>query len=265
MKFFHFLQIFFISLTFNFFPYFARGENTSFQELLHQADQAYEAKSYEEAFGLYEKASQTNSQNYELIWKWARVCVHLSEQTQDEKSQEGYEKKAYELGQKAIGLNPDGTEGHLYFCLGLGKWALGKGPREQIRVSKEIKEHIEKSIALDPSHHSAWHVLGCWHQRLATLNWFEKSCANLFLGGVPKDASLEKAVECFQKAIALEPNAIFHHLELAKTYEAMKKKEDAIQEYQKVLALPIYDSEDNQRKKEAEKRMTHFQFQMSNE
>jgi tetratricopeptide (TPR) repeat protein len=90
---------------------------------------------------------------------------------------------------------------------------------------------------------------------LATLSWVERKFADIFLGGIPKEASVEKAVECFKKAIEINPEVIVHHLELGVTYEKLDQNDLAISEYNKVLELPIYHSEDKVHQAAAEKHL----------
>jgi predicted TPR repeat methyltransferase len=62
-------------------------------------------------------------------------------------------------------------------------------------------------------------------------------------------------VDCFKKAIQLNPAHINHHLELGITYEKMGEKDLAVKAYTKVLKLPIRDADDEDHKKEAEERL----------
>ncbi len=73
----------------------------------------------------------------------------------------------------------------------------------------------------------------------------------MFLGGVPKEASVEMAAKCFKKAAQINPVHINHHLELGISYEEMKKKDLAIAAYKKVCALPKKDADDDRYKKSA--------------
>lgn len=227
----------------------------SISNLVAKGDSAYQAWDNPSALSFYQKAVELDSTNYEALWKLARAYVDVGEKLKDKKKRRQYFKKAEQYARKAIRVNPNGAKGHLYLSIALGRVALDAGPKERVRLSKEIKAEVDKSLSIDPNDDIAWHVLGRWHRKLATLSWIEKKFANIFLGGVPKEASVKTAAECFQKAIALNPDHINHHLELGITYEKLGLKDKAIEEYEKVLSLPKSDPDDDEHKAEAQKRL----------
>lgn len=224
-----------------------------------KGDSAFKALDNQSALKFYEKALKADPNNYMAAWKLSRAYVDVGETLKDKDQRKNYYKKAEEFARKAIELKPDGAEGHLYLSIALGRVALDAGAKERIRLSKEIKAEVDKALELDPNNDIAWHVLGRWHRKLSSLSWVERKFANMFLGGVPKEASMEKAVECFKKAIELNPGHINHHLELAKTLEKMGRKQEAIAEYKKVVELPQTDADDAKYKKEAHKRLAKLE------
>jgi len=224
-------------------------------EFIAKGDSAYQKMDNRAAAEFYTKALQVDSSNYEATWKLSRAYVDLGEQLEKKDERARFYKKAEELARKAVKLNPDGSKGHLYLSIALGRVALDAGAKERVKLSKEIKAEVDKALELDPNDDIAWHVLARWHRKLATLSWIEKKFANLFLGGVPKEASLDKAVEYFKKAIELNPGHINHYLQLGITYEKLGNKEEAKKAYQKVLELPVKDADDPKYKEEAKKRL----------
>ncbi len=227
----------------------------SAQEWIQKGDKAYAKFDNAAALEAYQKAVEADPNNYEALWKLSRAYVDVGETLKDKDQRKQYYQRAEEYARKAIEVNPNGAKGHLYLSVALGRVALDASPKERIRMSKEIKAEVDKALQLDPNDDIAWHVLARWHRKLSTLSWIEKKFANLFLGGVPKEASIEKAVEAFQKAIELNPDHINHHLQLAITYEKMGEKEKAIAEYKKVLELPVKDADDPEHKAFAKERL----------
>lgn len=231
------------------------AEGGSAEVLIAKGDAAYKKFDNKAALEYYSAALETGSKNYEAAWKSARAYVDVGEKLSDTKERRSYYEKGYEYAQKAVAINPNGSKGHLFLSIAIGRVALDAGAKERVQLSREVKSEVDKALAIDPKDDVAWHVLGRWHRRLSSLSWIEKNFANMFLGGVPKEASMEKAVECFKKAIQLNPIHLNHHLELAITYEKMGKEDLAVAAYNKVLELPIKDADDEDHKKEAEERL----------
>lgn len=223
---------------------FVAAGDTAFQKFDNQA-----------AMGSYQKALEKDPQCYEAAWKLARAYVDLGEKLPDKEQRKAFYLKAHESAKKAVEINPEASKGHLYLSISLGRVALDAGGKEKVRLSKEIKSEVDRALAIDPNDDIAWHVLALWNRNISTLSWIEKQFANIFLGGIPKEASVEKAAECLKKAIQIRSGHINHHLELGITYGELDKKDLAIKEYEKVLELPISDADDKDHKAEAEKRL----------
>lgn len=228
----------------------------SIMVFMQRGDSAYQSFDNEAALNYYQMALNLSPQNYEAAWKLSRAYVDIGETKTDNDERKMYFQKGLDYAIRAVELDSTGSKGYLWKSIALGRVALDASKKEQVRMSKEIKQEVDKAIELDPNDDLAWHVLGRWHRKMATLGWIQRQFANAFLGGVPKDASVEEAVNCFQRAIDLNPGHINHYLELAITYEELDKKDLAKENYQKILELPDKDSDDPEHKEEAKKRLS---------
>ncbi len=241
------------------FSCFINGRAAEIDSLLAAGDQAYQNFDNRSALNLYAKAYKMDTTSYQAAWKLSRAYVDVGETIKDDDTRREAYLKGEKYARQAVQLAPDSSMGHLTLSIALGRVALDAGAKERIKLSKEIKAEADRALEIDPRNDIAWHVLGRWNRKLASLSWVEKRFANMFLGGVPKDASMERAVECFQKAIEINPKYINHHYELGLTYEKMDKKDLAIQQYKKVLELPKTDAEDDKYKAEAKERLEDLQ------
>jgi tetratricopeptide (TPR) repeat protein len=196
-----------------------------------------------------------DSLNYDANWKAARAFVDVGETIVDDDERADYYQKGSEHARRATRIDSAGSKGHLFLSIALGRVALDAGAKERIKLSKEIKQEVDLAIKNDPMDDIAYHVLGRWNRKLANLSWIEKGFADIFLGGVPDDASDENAIAAFQNAIKIKPNHINHHLELGITYEMMDLEEEARAEYQICLDLPKSDADDDNHKKDAQERL----------
>jgi len=233
--------------------YAAKGG--SVRVLIAKGDAAYKKFDNKGALEFYKKALETDPKNYEAAWKLARAYVDVGEKLSDKKERRSHYERGYEYAKRAVEINPNGSKGHLFLSIAIGRVALDAGAKERVKLSKQVKSEADKALAIDPEDDAGWHVLGIWHRRLSSLSWIEKNFANMFLGGVPKEASMENAVDCFKRAIQLNPSHINHHLELAITYEKMGEKGLAVAAYNQVLDLPVRDADDEDHKKEAGERL----------
>lgn len=223
---------------------------------IRQGDEYYaqfdDAKALEE----YLAAAKLEPENYEALWKTARAYFDLGDLIEStEKSaveeQRGLFTESYKYARQAVRTNPDDTWGHFFYSAAQGKYVLTQGKKEQINASKNIKEEIEKAIELDPDNDLAYHALGLWHRKMAEIGGAKRLLGGLLYGGIPK-GSMEDSERYFKKAIELNPDYTNHHLELGRTYLAIKNYDLAKQEFQKTLELPDSTSKCAMNKREAQ-------------
>lgn len=206
-------------------------------DLVNKGDLLYDKFDNNGAMDAYQKALEADPMNYEAAWKLSRTIVDIGETlTGDERA--AMYIKGEEFARKAIAIDSTGAKGHLQLSIALGRVALDASAKERIRMSKEIKKEADLAIKYDPNDDIAYHVLGRWNRKIANLSWIEETFANMFLGGVPEEASDENAVKCFKRAIEIKPGYINHHLELGITYEMMGEDELAAQAFKKCIELP---------------------------
>ena len=142
---------------------------------------------------------------------------------------------------------------HFFLAVALAKLAEFSSNKTQIAMAREIRKETDKAIALDPDNGFAYHVLGVWHRRLAEINKLERLLARLFLQESVPAGRLDDSVRYLQKAIRHNPDIITHHLELAKTYQALGKTELAREHLITVNKLPVQFSDDGMHKRNAKK------------
>jgi tetratricopeptide (TPR) repeat protein len=206
------------------------------------------------ALEAYLAALNIDSLNYEANWKAARAFVDIGETLEGDPRAQHYSDGEFHA-RRATRIDSTGSKGHLFLSIALGRVALDASAKKRIQLSKEIKAEVDLAIQYNPEDDSAYHVLGRWNRKLSNLTWIEKAFANMFLGGVPEEASNQNAIKSFKRAIELHPEHINHHLELGITYEMMGWNQLARVEFQKCLSLPKSDSDDDRYKKDAQERL----------
>jgi len=223
---------------------------------IRQGDEYYAQFNDEKSLEEYLAAAQAEPQNYEALWKTSRAYFDLGDvmEPKDDASKDKQRKffqDSLSYARKAVRANPNDTWGHFFVSAAQGKFVLTKGKKEQVNASKTIKAEIEKAIELDPNNDLAYHALGIWHRTMAEIGGAQRFLGGMMYGSIPK-GSFEESERSLQKAISLNPNYTNHHLELGRTYLAMKKYDLAKQEFQKTLELPDTTSKCPIFKKEAQ-------------
>jgi tetratricopeptide (TPR) repeat protein len=228
-------------------------------EHLKKGDEYYTQLNDAKALEEYLAAAQADAKNYEAAWKACRSLIDVGDLLDvkvkgNEDKQKQYYKDAQTYARRAVALNENDTWGHFYLSAALGKYALMLGKKEQIAMSKEIKTAIDRAIELDAANDLAYHALGRWQRRMAEIGGAQRLFGSILFGSIPK-GSFEEAVKALAKAAELKPGYINHHIELARSFVAMSKYKEAVEEFQKCLDLPPTTAKDPDYKKEAEAEM----------
>jgi tetratricopeptide (TPR) repeat protein len=231
---------------------FAQDSEMSFIE---KGNIAFEKFNNPKALENYNEAIKMNPESYEANWKLSRAYVDVGETFEDEDKRAEYYIESENYARIAIKNNPEGSDGHLFLSIALGRVALDAGAKQRIKMSKEIKKEADLAIKFNPDNDTAYHVLGRWNRKISNLSFIEKGFADLFLGGVPEGASNEAAVENFQKALVLNPKYINHYLELGITYEMMDKEKLAIEAFKKCIELGPSSAKDKKIKEIAKEHL----------
>ena len=207
---------------------------------LNEGDICMFSERMEEAEDIYEFVLKQDPENYEALWRLSRLYVSygMAAKKTAEKMKKWKEAEKYAL--KAVEINPDGAQGHLFVAVAAGKMAVNSPASKKIKASWKVKEEAEKAMELDPTQQKAYLVLGAWHRNVATASSLERHFAKMFFEELP-EGSLEKSLELLLKSVSLGGTDVKNYYELALTYEAMGDYESAKQEYDKALATrPLY-------------------------
>ncbi len=218
-------------------------------------DEAYAQFDDQKALEHYQEALKLEPENYEALWKASRASVDIADIMPGGDKAAAERQKLYtqgtDLAEKAVKANPNDTWGHFQVAAALGKKLLMLGKKEQIDGSKKIKAEIDKAIELDPNNDLAYHALGRWHRRMAEIGGTSRFFGGIIYGSIPK-GSFDESEKNLKKAVDMKPEYVNHHLELGKTYAAVKKYDLAAAEFQKAIELPKTTSKDDVLKAEAQ-------------
>ena len=205
-------------------------------EHLSAGDRAHVALDAPAALEHYERAIALDPRSYEALWKAARDAVDYGETMTDPGRRQEYYRRGERHARRAIAVRPDDAEGHFHLARAIGLAALPLGVRDRVKYANEVRAEALRALELDPKHPGALHVLGMWNAEVMRLSGFERSFARTFLGGkVFGAASWANAIRYMEEAVAVDPERLTHHLDLARIYRDLGEKAKAREHYEAVL------------------------------
>ena len=221
-------------------------------DLLRAGDELDTKNRNQEAVDIYLKADALQPNDAEVLRRIAKQYPLLVVSESRAPENRKLASKAVDYARRAVKSDPGNAIAHLTLSICYGKAAFLESARRRIEMSRLIREEAETALRLDPGLDYAWHVLGRWNYELANFNAALRFLAGAIYGKLP-DASNERAAECFEKAVAIQPDRVIHHVELGRTYAALGRNQESLVELKKGLSLPSREKDDNESKDRARK------------
>jgi tetratricopeptide (TPR) repeat protein len=222
----------------------AQAQQSAFQEV----DLLRAAGELEQVRGLLEAARQERPGDAEALWRLSRTYVDLGERAAQREQQEIFFQKGIDIAGEAVEADDGNDNAHLAYAIAAGRLGLISGTGQKVELSRVVKEHVDRALALNPHNAAAYHVRARWNYAIADLGFVAKAAARLVYGGLPV-ASFEQAVNDYRHATELD-NRTIHYLELGRTYLKLGRKEEARASFRSALAAPHRDPADPQHKQE---------------
>jgi tetratricopeptide (TPR) repeat protein len=226
-------------------------------EHLALGDSATTALQPDVALRHFQAALAIDSGDYAANWKAARAIADVAKQIEgNADSLKRRRDSLYTVGrayaERAIRADSLGADGHYALAMVLGRLSRTKGSKERVRYAKLIFDEASRAVALNPNHDGAHHVLGAWNAEVKRLSGIQRFFAKaLFGGGFMSVATWDDAVTHLERAVALNPQHIYHRLELAEVYADIGQYTKAREQLTMIPTLPIRDVLDAQYKEDA--------------
>lgn len=195
------------------------------------------------ALSCYLPAENLDPANVSLLLKIARQYRHQASEVATVKEKIRLSEIGQNYAVRAVGLAPKDSEAHLSVAISSAKLIPLLGTKAKLAASRVVKTSVDQALALNPRNDLAWHVLGCWYERMAEISPLKRAAAKLLYGKVPEGSS-EEAIVCFQKAIQLDPARLSYYIEIGLAYARLGKNAEARVNLEKGLAMPNIEEGD---------------------
>lgn len=216
---------------------------------------ATEARDLPTALQHFQAALDLDSMNYEANWRAALTMGLMGDpypMSAKSPERDSLYARAERYARRAVAANPAGADGHFALAASLGRAALMMGPEEKIRRATLIRSEALRTLAINPRHDGAYHILGRWNAEIMRLPALSRFFAKNFMGArVFNQASWDNAIFYMEKAVQLDPGRIYHHLALADIYADRKRRRDAGAQLRLVDSLPVREAMDTNYKQQA--------------
>jgi tetratricopeptide (TPR) repeat protein len=219
------------------FLFVLSGLSPSLFSPIQRGDQEFASRNYALALEFYDSALTTSSDSAEALWRLARLYVCIADVSSKGEQLDLY-RQAESYAERCIVSDSTKSEGHTWRAAALGNLAVFEGSKAKVRLCAIIRQELDRAIELNPRDDIAYSILGTFYRNLGNVSWIERRLANLFLGELPEGGYAESE-RALKQAIALAPQVIRHHFELGVLYQEMDRDRDAVEEFKRVLLLPL--------------------------
>lgn len=197
----------------------------------------------------FEAALAQDSSSYQASWRAAMTELDLAELLPDSARRpvrDSLYARAERYANRAVAADSTGADGHFALAAAVGAGSLTLGQDARIRRAGIVRREAMRAVALNPKHDGAYHIMGRWNAEIMRISGISRFFARNFLGAsVFKQASWKNAITYMEKAVALDPGRIQHHLELARIYADRKRGPDAEAQLHLVESLPAREVTDS--------------------
>ena len=208
------------------------------------------------ALAHYQEAIKLDSTNADALWKAARDAIDFGEFAPASRTRDSLYHLAEEYATRSVQANPQIAATHFTLAKALGRAALTKGGREKVSYAGRVREEALAALRLDSLDDGALHVMGVWNAEIMRLNTILRFVAKNLLGGqVFGEANWDNARRYLERAVALHPERIVHHLDLGEVYADTGDKDKAREQYTMVGKLTATEFNDKHYQQQAEEKL----------
>lgn len=211
-----------------------------------------------EALNKYKEILAIQADNVKALWKSAELTGRIGNRLKDEKQRAAQFETAKTYALAALKVSHEDADAHCAVAATAMRFASVTGGKDRARHLRDMKNHADSALMINPNHARALYVLGKWNFEMTEMNVADKAAVKVLFGGMPK-ASLEEAIGNFEKARATDPFLAIDYFDLAKAYIKFHRTDKAIEVLNKMVKLPPRTEDDQALKAEGKSLLASLQ------
>ncbi|KRZ03431.1 Regulator of microtubule dynamics protein 1 [Trichinella zimbabwensis] len=235
--------------------FFKPTDETEEEEWLNasikRADRMYDSYMIDELYEYLRKATE-RKRHAELMWRLARVTCEKGKLCHNYEERVIFFAEAMEYINEALKTDSEISAVHKWYAILLDYNGSGASTEVRVENAKEMKNHLDRALELNPLDATSWYILGLWFYSFSDLPWYQRKLCSLLYRELP-GATFQAALDCFQRAELISPNFYSQNLlMLGKTYLKMNHIELAKHYLSRTVQFKVVTVDDQRAHDEAE-------------
>lgn len=217
--------------------------------LLSEAAKLEKNLKEKEALDVYQSILKIQPDQIDALCKSAELTARIGDRLRSKEQKSTYFHTAKSFAEKALAQKQNFAEAYYVMAYTSLKLAAVSRTKEKAGYLRDVKFSTDSALLFNPNHAGALYVLGKWNMETLNLNTAEKAAIKVIFGGMPQ-ASLEKAIDEFEKSRHANQWMIVTYLDLAKAYVQNHETGKAIDVLKKMVRMPPQTGDDEDLKAE---------------
>lgn len=225
---------------------------SSWEAVVAEADKVQAGCDYATVKTLLFTAIDGGDKHPELLWRAARNCYDLCQESTDKAVREELIKKGFDLVTAAAEADRNSFAAQKWMGIILGSLGEFVATKEKIANAYIIRDHFLKAIELNPNDATIQHCMGKWCWSILQIGWLERQAASL-LFGTPPTSTYDECRGYFLASDKIEPT-IHNCNALGDLYYQEKNWAEAKKWFEKALTIPAVSENHKRQHEEATKK-----------
>ncbi|MBX2926098.1 MAG: tetratricopeptide repeat protein [Chitinophagaceae bacterium] len=217
--------------------------------LLKEAEKAEKDLKEANALAKYKEILQVQPANGKALWKTSELTGRIGNRLKDEKQRQAAFTEARQFAETALKENRADADANYALAAAAARVSTVASGKDKARSLRDMKNYADTALQINPGHARALYMMGKWNFDIFSLNVGEKAAVKVLFGGMPK-ATLDDAIDNFEKARAADPLLVINYLDLAKAYVKNHQTDKAIEVLNRMIKLPPKTGDDQDYKSE---------------